>query len=107
MIGHWLTSDRGLAGVLVAFAVLIAALAVVVALALTQSTQAITDIQASRHDLCVDQNHHHDRTVRELDSRIAKLPPAQHRRALASRAFTVALIDSLAPKRDCARLAPK
>lgn len=55
---------------------------------------------------CVDQNTRHDNTIRELDARLElasqTLSPAQRAQLEQSRDFTVALIDALAPRRDCA-----
>jgi hypothetical protein len=61
---------------------------------------------ASLRLLCTEQNGRHDRTVRELDRRLAlavrMASPSRARRIRESRAFTVALIEALAPHRDCA-----
>jgi hypothetical protein len=57
---------------------------------------------------CLDTNGRHDRTIATLDRRlqvaVRRAPPAQARQIRASREFTVALINALAPRRDCERL---
>lgn len=69
-------------------------------------------IERSRVDVlvrsCRQQNRNHDKTIRILDRRIAQFPPGRRRdRAERGRAFTVALIEALAPHRDCARRAQR
>lgn len=63
------------------------------------------EIQVQRADsirlACVEQNFRHDRTIAALDTLIAKVPPGRRERARQSRAGTVLLIESLAPRRDC------
>jgi hypothetical protein len=60
---------------------------------------------ASLRLLCVQQNHKHDRTLRTLDRRlelrVKTASPERAQEIRASRASTVALIDSLAPRQDC------
>jgi hypothetical protein len=60
---------------------------------------------ASLRLLCVEQNRKHDRTLRTLDRRLAlrvkTASPERAQEIRASRASTVALIDSLAPRQDC------
>jgi len=56
---------------------------------------------------CLEQNTRHDETIRALDDAIAGLPPDRRQRAQANRDNTVALIDALAPKRDCRALAAR
>lgn len=103
-----LSSGTVLIGALAVFVVLIAAMAAVVVLALAHADSAIDAIQRSRLELCRQQNERHDHTIRTLDKQIAKLPPKERRRAIRQRAGTVALINALAPKRDCARvIAPR
>jgi hypothetical protein len=102
-----LTSERGLAILLSTFAVLMAAYAVALALAFNASSDAVSGIQASRRDNCVQQNQRHDATIAQLDHEIALLPPRMRVRAVANRAFTVALIDALSPVRDCKRMFPQ
>ena len=68
-----------------------------------------SDIQDSRVDFvrqsCVAQNERNVATIRRLDQLIADLPPgSRQRRAVTNRASTVALIDALAPQRDCDRV---
>lgn len=74
------------------------------------AVERVGQINASRREVlirsCREQNMHHDDTVRQLDKRIASLPAgARRQRAKQSRAFTLALIGSLAPKRHCIRRA--
>jgi Flp pilus assembly protein TadB len=68
-------------------------------------------IQASRLESvarsCRQDNDRHDATMHELDKRLAELlthaSPARRAQILSSRASTIALINALAPKRDCSR----
>lgn len=68
---------------------------------------AQTAVQAERYRNvllnCAQSNERHDSTVRVLDSRLAvaqqAAKPAQIKQLRESRAFTVALIDALAPRR--------
>lgn len=57
---------------------------------------------------CEDTNRRHDRTIATLDALLVKRVKTAGRRERvklkASRASTVALIEALAPKRDCAEL---
>lgn len=79
-----------------------------------QNTNRVRDIQTSRRDLtlqtCVAQNARHDDTVKAYDDRIAEavksglVPAEQVARLRESRAFTVGLIDALAPVQDCKAL---
>lgn len=50
---------------------------------------------------CEDVNARHDSTIRELDRIVTALPASRRARARQRRAATVALIDALAPHRDC------
>jgi hypothetical protein len=71
----------------------------------SQSHQIQTEREQSIRTACVDQNARHRATVAQLDARlrlaVATASPAQARQIRQSRAFTVALIDALAPVRDC------
>ena len=68
-----------------------------------------TRIQSSREDalrqVCLEQNARHDRTVRTLDEEMARrlrqVGPSERVRLRASRAGTIALIDTLAPHQNC------
>jgi hypothetical protein len=62
------------------------------------------DIQDQRLLSCRQANERHDTTLRVLDERIAGLPPGGRARAEASKAFTIALIEAIAPRRDCTNL---
>lgn len=72
-------------------------------------------IQASRRDSilisCRQTNERHDRTIRTLDrllaARVATANASERRRLRESRTSTVLLIEALAPKRDCRRLADR
>lgn len=56
-------------------------------------------------DACRDQNDRHDGTVLRLQEIIADLPPGhERRRAVRNLGGTIALIDALAPRQDCAAL---
>lgn len=70
----------------------------------TDKLAATTQMQRRNtiYDQCRDQNFRHDDTIERIDHRIAVLPPGSERdRAVVSRDFTVALVDALAPRRDC------
>lgn len=103
---RWLGSTAVLTAGMAAFAVLISCLSVVVVIALFRSDDAIREIQQSRLDFCRQQNARHDGTVRVLDRQIQHFPPRARMRAIRQRAGTVALIDALAPKRNCVRAIP-
>lgn len=103
---RWLASEASLAVVLVAYALLFAALAVVLAVLFARVDSAVNGIQQSRLDLCEQQNARHDKTLRILDREIARLPRRARARATRERAGTVALIDALSPRRDCLRVIP-
>jgi hypothetical protein len=64
-----------------------------------------SDIQQSRIDVCREGNVRHDDVIATLDRLIREQPPgARKRRAVRNRAQTVALLEALAPKRDCEHL---
>ena len=69
------------------------------------------EIEESRRDVliraCREQNVRRARTIRELDRRLAALPPESRDRARESRDFTLALIEQLAPHRDCVKRADR
>lgn len=74
-----------------------------------RTTALAADIQRERASAtfngCHDQNVRHDRTIAKLHSIVAKLPPGrERRRAKRNIGGTVALIDALAPRQDCAAL---
>jgi hypothetical protein len=68
------------------------------------------DIEDSRRNVCEAVNVQHDKTIREVNRRIARAyaraDPQRQKELLASRAFTLALIETLAPKKDCENLDP-
>lgn len=71
-----------------------------------QSSGARDEIQQSRHEAvvrtCREQNARHNRTIKKLDSLIAREGnAARGRRARQRRDSTVALIDALVPKKNC------
>jgi hypothetical protein len=90
------------------------ALGVVSILLIGANSERVDEIQQSRVDItrqtCEAQNDRNAKTVRAYDVRIAaartsgQLTREQIARLQESRAFTVALIDSLAPRQDCAQL---
>lgn len=96
-----------------AWAVVIAILgaAAVLYVGLMSNHDFATQIQQSRKayvlSTCTDQNMRHDRTIATLDQEIAALPPTERKGAQTSRAGTVALIDAVAPKQDCAAVVSK
>lgn len=75
-----------------------------------ENSQRITDIQNQRVEFvryaCEDQNARHDATLQKLDHVVAAIKdPVQRARAETSKAGSVALIEALVPKQDCAALA--
>lgn len=72
-------------------------------------TNQNAEIQKQRRDFviraCTDQNHRHDATIKQLDKVIEKLPPDRKARAEATKTSTVLLINALAPKFDCEKIA--
>jgi hypothetical protein len=88
----------------------------------------VLDIQQERLSACQDQNNRHDATIKEFDARIMRvspfqiqkmpldrvrvmylaflksLPPTKAKRIAASHDFTLALIQALAPARDCTQV---
>lgn len=67
----------------------------------SRTNDALHEIQRSRIDVCRQTNQRHDDTIRVLDARIAVLRDGQRTRAEANRSATIALIQALAPKRNC------
>jgi adenine-specific DNA methylase len=68
------------------------------------------EIQASRQQFfiatCEETNTRHDITIAKLDAIIKNLPPGERKRlAIENREGNVALIETLVPKRDCAKYA--
>lgn len=102
----WTRITFGVLAMLV-LVVLLGAVAAVVAI--HENHNRIEDIQASRIDValttCRDQNARRTNTINQLDDIIAKrskgAPPAERARMRTSRAFTILLIDALAPHQDC------
>jgi hypothetical protein len=97
---------------LVAVAVTIPLAAVVVAGTLNGNRDLIQQIQAERirniRQNCQDTNARHDATIRRLHSLVERLPPGPRKvRAVQGMAGSVALIDALAPRRDCKALAAR
>lgn len=88
----------------------------------------VLDIQQERLSACLDQNSRHDATIKEFDARIMRanpdkiqkqpldrvrvmylaylraLPPKEAKRVAASHDFTLALVQALAPSRNCAQV---
>lgn len=57
------------------------------------------------YQACAEQNTRHDRTVKQLDALVARIPDStRRRRAERSVSGTVTLIDALAPRQDCLKL---
>lgn len=73
--------------------------------AVSSNRNLATAIQQSRQEItvtrCLDLNARHDATIAKLDQEIGALPPVERKQAKTNRAGTVALIDALAPKRNC------
>jgi hypothetical protein len=103
-MGRWLKTNRGITVLLTVLITLIAITLAVGGYALHEALKAVSGIQASRRELCVQQNRRHDATIAQLDRGIARLPAHQRRRANANKAFTVDLINALSPVRDCRAL---
>jgi uncharacterized protein YlxW (UPF0749 family) len=74
-----------------------------------QITRANHAIQEQRHESiirdCQDQNVRHDNTIKTLNKLIANLPRDERARAETNKAFTVVLINALAPKQNCNSIA--
>ena len=78
----------------------------------SQAVNAVQTVQQSRLDLirssCKAQNTRNLNTVHALEFEISRLPRArERRRATRSERYTIALINTLAPKQDCAGLVAK
>lgn len=67
----------------------------------SRTNDALQQVQQSRVDLCRQANERHDAVLRVLDQRIRELHGPARVRAEASRAGSVALLEAIAPKRDC------
>lgn len=73
----------------------------------TNQTTAQIQLERARNVLsnCEDSNARHDRTVAQLERLVEAIrDPVRRARAVQGMAGTVALIDALAPKRDCRAL---
>lgn len=66
--------------------------------------QVQSDRESNIRRNCVSSNERHDDTVKTLDRLVAQVPADRRQRARDGRSSTVALIDALAPKRDCDRV---
>lgn len=86
----------------------LAIISVIVILALMNAQHAIDQIQQSRIAYCQSQNQRHDRTIAELDRELARAmrhaTTARRAQMAASRAYTIALIDQLAPRQNCSAI---
>ena len=76
------------------------------------AVSAVQTVQSNRVDLirnsCRAQNARNWNTVHALEFEISRLPRArERRRATRSERYTIALINTLAPKQDCAGLVAK
>lgn len=89
----------------VAFAILTVASGLALYLVWRQAERIQQERERSIRTQCVEQNHRNANTIRELDRRllIARrvATPSQVKRLEESRAFTVSLINALAPRHDC------
>jgi hypothetical protein len=94
---------------LTAIAILFASTLWMLFVALPRKTDEIQRSRAAAViDTCRDQNVRHDRTIARLRILIARLPDGRQRtEAERNIASTIALIDALAPRQDCAALARK
>lgn len=71
---------------------------------LNSTAATLSDIQASRLDSCRETNERHDRTFAVLDAEVQALAPAKRAKAQESLPQTKALLEALAPKRDCVKV---
>lgn len=83
-----------------------------VAAATSRNHDLIQAIQAERArnvlQNCQDTNARHDATIRQLQRLVNELPPGPRKvRAVQGMAGSIAVIDALAPKRDCRALATR
>jgi hypothetical protein len=62
---------------------------------------AVAQVQASRIELCEQANERHDAVIAELERQIARLSPKRRAEANARKAGTIALLEAIAPRRDC------
>lgn len=107
IVAHW-NATRLILGAICAFLLILGIVSLVL---LNQSSTRATEgknlaqaIQRSRVDQCKEGNIRHDLTITTLDQEIARLPADRQQQAKASREFTVALINTLAPYRDCTQI---
>jgi hypothetical protein len=90
---------------LIAWAVIIAGCLIVAGYVLGSAPGQIQQQRATATRVnCQEQNVRHDAAITELDRLIRRLPLPQRARAVRGRDGTVALINALAPKRDCEAL---
>lgn len=66
-----------------------------------RTTDAFHQLRENRLELCRDANERHDRTIDTLDREIRRLPAGQRAEANRNRKSTVALLEAIAPRRDC------
>lgn len=108
--GYVVMSERALyallaiAAVAVVIAIAVSAYSVVVVHKLNSTAATLSDIQASRLDSCNETNERHDRTFAVLDAEVQALAPAKRAKAQESLPQTKALLEALAPKRDCVKV---
>jgi hypothetical protein len=99
-------------GILALVAVIVAFGAVAAVVSIHANHDRIEDIQASRIDValttCRDQNERSKNTTKQLDAiltkRIKTATPTEAARLKMSRAFTILLIDALAPRQNCKKV---
>lgn len=91
---------------LIAFSII----AIACTLALIGYGAALHSVQAQRHGTCENQNHRHDRTLalfREAAAALVKKHPDQAAQVQESIGANVRIINALAPKQDCNKIAPQ
>jgi hypothetical protein len=94
---------RGRKVMLIAWAVIIAGCLIVAGYVIGSAPGQIQQQRAEAVN-CREQNARHDAAITELDRLIRLLPLSRRARAVQGRDGTVALIEALAPKRDCSAL---
>jgi hypothetical protein len=108
---HWMRRVLVILG-LAAVVVMMPLVAVVIATTVNGNHALIVAIQRERarniEQNCRDTNARHDVTIRRLHQLVEQLPPGPRKvRAVQGMAGSVALIDALAPRRDCRALAAR
>jgi hypothetical protein len=91
---------------LIAYAIV----AVACALALLGYGIILKEIQHQRHQVCTNQNERHDRSLRLFEvaaAQLAREHPEQADQIRENREFNIRIINSLAPRQNCDKVAPE